>query len=417
MLGTGAASATRAAILDAVTAHMPVICTRQVAADLGLDSEARYQHLTVADDAEAALDAVETALDDPVYELAHHQAAQLQQLLILDADSGQDDRLHSQLERTGLSLIVLGSWEGTTATIAADGTITSADSENLIGRCHIADTGTFTEILTATDTAEPAPEPPHQGEPKVGLPTEPPAPETTPEKNNEPDLHLRVLGQPTMTCKGHPIGWRRRRSSLLLAALALEPDGRTLDDLLETVVGDSHVTKARNHLGTIISGTRSNVRNAAGSEINVIVHDEHTDRYQLHEAVTVDLHQFTHHRRLAAAAEDEPSRRHHLEAALALYGGDLAEGYEDDWLESPRAQLRKAAYTTCLHLAALYRETDDHGATIKVLERACAIDRARPEAWTALAEAHTATGDEAAAEKTRRQQRLWAAAEHHTAPT
>lgn len=62
------------------------------------------------------------------------------------------------------------------------------------------------------------------------------------------------------------------------------------------------------------------------------------------------------------------------------------------------------------------RNADDHEAATAVLEHAIAIDRARPDAWTALIDTRTAAGDEVGAQKARRGQRLWATGDHNTTP-
>ncbi|MEU5871922.1 hypothetical protein AB0A73_10215 [Glycomyces sp. NPDC047369] len=66
------------------------------------------------------------------------------------------------------------------------------------------------------------------------------------------------------------------------------------------------------------------------------------------------------------------------------------------------------------YLAALHRDIDDNTAAISVLERATAMDRTRPDAWTAPIEARAAIGDEVGARKARRGQRLWATGDHNT---
>jgi DNA-binding SARP family transcriptional activator len=224
------------------------------------------------------------------------------------------------------------------------------------------------------------------------------------------------LGTPALVWNGKPIQWRRRRSLLLLAALATAPEGRGLDDLLETVVGDSHVDKARGHLGTITSDTRRDVRDTTGLDIRAVLHDDQTDRYRLHPDIASDLTDFHHERHLAATSTTDAERVDHLTRALACYGGDFATGLDDDWLEATRTELRAAAYTTCLYLAALHRDKDDLDAATAVLERATAIDRTRPDAWAALIDARTAAGDEVGAQKARRGQRLWATGDHNTIP-
>jgi DNA-binding SARP family transcriptional activator len=410
-----------------------VIATQAVAEDIGLDLTEPPAYVTVVPDLATAIDTAESRIEDPVLELAASREEVPPLLLIIERSESNEDQLAQVLTHDLASALVIGHWESANITIAPDGTVIAQQPPDAgleqLTRCYIADVTTFKELLVVTDPLPAETEAPHRNDNEGADPgdaSEPDPPRAPVEPENiqagpPPDseqgtLRLRLVGQPVLTWDGQPIRWRRRKSLQLLTAIALDPDGRTLDDLLETVLGDSHVNKARGHLGTITSDTRRDVKDATGLNIRVVLHDDQTDRYRLHDDVAVDLHEFEQHRRLAAAADNDDDRRAHLETALQLYGGDLASGYEEDWLEQPRAQLQRAAYTTCLHLAALSRDHGDLPAEIATLERATAIDRTRPEAWNALAEAHTAAGDEPAAEKARRHQQLWTRAVHNTAP-
>ncbi|WP_030154499.1 bacterial transcriptional activator domain-containing protein [Glycomyces sp. NRRL B-16210] len=345
-------------------------------------------------------------------------------LLLITDDPHEDvHRLTEALKHDLVNAVILGAWESAELTIAADGTITERHPDDTtfvaIDCCYIADPHTLNETLdltTPTATAAPRPEPDAAPHTDTTEATTPPAPAlTAPAESEQPRLIL--LGTPALLWQGTPIRWRRRSSLLLLAALAAAPDGCRLDDLLETVVGDGHdITKARGHLGTVTSDTRRDFNDATGLNLRAVLHDDQTDRYRLHPDITTDLTDFHHHRHPAATAATDPERIDHLTHALAAYGGDFATGLEDDWLDTTRTELRQAAYTTCLHLAALHRDADDLEAATTVPERATAIDRTRPEAWTTLIETRTAAGDEVGAQKARRGQRLWTSGDHNTAP-
>lgn len=432
--GPGAPAAIRAAILAASASHVPIVITREIAEAIGLDPVEPPPHLTITADLAEAIDIAEARTEDPVFDLAAGRADLPPLILITEPPGPRTDRLTEVLAHGLIGALILGPWENAQISVAPDGTVIAHDPPEAgledLSRCYIADEATFAELLTATDDpSEPdqetestnSPEneePEHNTEPqKTTAPNRPePAAVTEATTENAGLLRLTLFGKPTLTWNDQPIRWRRRRSLQLLTALALEPAGRSLDDLLETVVGDSRIDKARGHLGTITSDTRRDVKDFTGLDIRVIIHDDETDRYRLHEVLTVDLHEFNQQRHLAATTDNDTDRRTHLEAALRLYSGDLAAGMAEDWLDDSRAEYKRTAYTTCLHLAALHRDVDNLPAAIEVLERATAIDRARSDAWAALAETHTATGDEAAAEKTRHQLRLWAVPAHNTTP-
>ncbi|MCH7229935.1 LysM peptidoglycan-binding domain-containing protein [Glycomyces sp. L485] len=426
--GPGAHAVARAAIITAATSEVPVVVTASTAEYIGLDPAHTPAHLTVVADIDAALDAAEERIEDPVFDLSAGRIDLPPLLLIAEDPHDREQRLTEILEHDLIGALVLGDWKPAQLTIAADGTVTAYHPPEAgldrLERCYIADPSTLNEAMKVTIEPAPAPIPdPEPGDEDDGPQEQPeaeesePAPiEDTPTTDAKPRLIL--LGAPALTWQGRPVQWRRRRSLALLAALAAAPDGLTRDDLLETVVGDSHVDKARGHLGTIASDTRRDVRDTTGLDIRAILHDDQTDRYRLHPDITSDLADFRRQRHLAATSTTDAERRDHLTRALACYGGDFATGLDDDWLEQPRTELRAAAYTTCLHLAALHRDADDLDAATAVLERATAtaIDRTRPDAWTALIDTRTTAGDEVGAQKARRGQRLWTTGDHNTTP-
>jgi DNA-binding SARP family transcriptional activator/LysM repeat protein len=424
--GPGAHAVTRAAIITAATSEVPLVITASAAESIGLDPARAPATLTLVADLDAALDTAEARIEDPVFDLSAGRVDLPPLLLITEDTHDQEQRLTDALQHDLIGALVLGDWKPAQLTLAADGTVTAHHPPEAgldrIDRCYIADPATLNDALTVTIEAEPTltpdPEPEGEGDGSEASseservePTPIARPQTTDEQPR-----LTILGTPALTWQGRPVQWRRRRSLVLLTALATAPDGLTRDDLLETVVGDSHVDKARGHLGTITSDTRRDVRDTTGLDIRAILHDDQTDRYRLHPDITSDLADFHRERHLAATSITDTERRNHLTRALAYYGGDFATGLDDDWLEPTRTELRAAAYTTCLHLAALHRDADDNPAAISVLERATAIDRTRPNAWTALIEAHTAIGDEVGAQKVRRGQRLWTTGDHNTTP-
>ncbi|MEU5871933.1 bacterial transcriptional activator domain-containing protein [Glycomyces sp. NPDC047369] len=423
--GPGAHAVTRAVIIAAATSGVLVVVTASAAESIGLDPAHAPAHLAVVADLRVALDIAEERIEDPVFDLSAGRIDLPPLLLITEDTHDQQQRLTDVLKHDLIVALVLGDWKPVQLTIAADGTVTAQHPQDAdlgrIERCYIADPATLNDALTVTTETEPSstqePVPDDEVDAPEAQPESKPVESTSAEHPRAAAEQPRftVLGTPALTWQGRPIQWRRRRSLLLLAALAASPEGLTLDDLLVTVVGDGHdITKARGHLGTVVSDTRRDVRDTTGLDIRAILHDDQTDRYRLHPDITSDLADFHRERHLAATSATDAERRDHLTQVLACYGGDFATGLDDDWLESTRTELRAAAYTTCLHLAALHRDADDNAAASNVLERATAIDRTRPDAWTALIEVHTVIGDEVGAQKARRGQRLWATGDHNT---
>jgi DNA-binding SARP family transcriptional activator len=423
--GPGAPAVIRAALINAAASQVPVIITARAAETISLHPTTPPAWLTVVPDLDAALDIADERIEDPVFDLSAGRIDLPPLLLIADNPEDRAQRLAEVLKHDLVGALLLGDWETAALTVAADGTVTDhhppeAELES-IERCYIADLKTLTEAFTVTGApprAEETNDAPRERT-LIALPdSEDEVPEfaqpQSPHSDERPRLIL--LGTPSLLWNGKPVQWRRRRSLLLLTALATAPEGRGLDDLLETVVGDSHVDKARGHLGTVTSDTRRDVRDTTGLDIRAVLHDDQTDRYRLHPDIASDIADFHLERHLAATSTTDTERADHLARALACYGGDFATGLDDDWLEPTRTELREAAYTTCLHLAALHRDANDLDTATAVLERATAIDRTRPDAWAALIDARIAAGDEVGAQKARRGQRLWATGDHNTTP-
>jgi DNA-binding SARP family transcriptional activator/tetratricopeptide (TPR) repeat protein len=83
--------------------------------------------------------------------------------------------------------------------------------------------------------------------------------------------------------------------------------------------------------------------------------------------------------------------------AVALYRGDLLEGFDDEWLEAPRERLRELQVRLLLDLIAASRATRAHAAGIGYARQLLAIDPWREDGIRALIELRNASGDRAGA--------------------
>jgi DNA-binding SARP family transcriptional activator/tetratricopeptide (TPR) repeat protein len=83
--------------------------------------------------------------------------------------------------------------------------------------------------------------------------------------------------------------------------------------------------------------------------------------------------------------------------AVALYRGDLLEGFDDEWLEAPRERLRELQVRLLLDLIAASRATGAHAAGIGYARQLLAIDPWREDGIRALIELRNANGDRAGA--------------------
>ena len=112
--------------------------------------------------------------------------------------------------------------------------------------------------------------------------------------------------------------------------------------------------------------------------------------------VRVDLDQF--HEALRRSEEtDGDERCNILEAAVALYRGDLLEGFYEEWLSEPREQLRQRYLGA---LERLVRVEADRGRTLRAIawaERLLRSDPLREETYRTLMELHADGSDRARA--------------------
>lgn len=83
--------------------------------------------------------------------------------------------------------------------------------------------------------------------------------------------------------------------------------------------------------------------------------------------------------------------------AVALYRGDLLEGFDDEWLEAPRERLRELQVRLLLELIAGSRASGAHAAGIGYARQLLAIDPWREDGIRALIELRNANGDRAGA--------------------
>lgn len=86
-----------------------------------------------------------------------------------------------------------------------------------------------------------------------------------------------------------------------------------------------------------------------------------------------------------------------LEAALAVYGGDLLPGCYDEWLLAEQDRLRQRYVSALERLLALHAQAGVHDKAIRVAERLLRFDPLREDAHRSLIVAHIGRGDRARA--------------------
>jgi DNA-binding SARP family transcriptional activator len=221
------------------------------------------------------------------------------------------------------------------------------------------------------------------------LPLRPPAP---PAARGAAPLDLRCFGPFEARVGGEPLAaWSRRKATLVLAALAMEPRGVPAFMLGELLAGDD--APSRNVLKVTIHALRRTLEPALGpNAVSAYVrHDD--DRYRLApEALgEVDVRAF-------AAALDEGDRLRagdpaaaaaRYEAGLAWYRGELLEGsFYLPYFEAERELYRRRAVAAMRWLAARAGERMDDAGADRWLRRAVEAAPVDEEAHVALIRLH-----------------------------
>jgi len=249
--------------------------------------------------------------------------------LVLLTPSPSDPRRLSALAELGhelnIHIIVAGVWPpGVTWHIDSDGHTTRNGTP--IGRLNILNEAALTQIVgllqPATRRTAEATLADHQ--PPMA------ASQALP-------FRLAILGRPQLaTPTSSAVHIRRSGSWQLAVYLALQPDGVTRADLLETIFGHLKQSTATASLNTCLYELR-----------RALIVNGHTalltidDRHRLDPAlITVDWWQL-----------EADLRRGNYEAAIARYTGPLADGHSWDWLPEHRQTARHIVADAHVHLA------------------------------------------------------------------
>ncbi|MCD0444250.1 hypothetical protein LO763_11520 [Glycomyces sp. A-F 0318] len=355
--GPGQRGATRAAILTAIAARARILVTE--AADLRLE-------LGVG----AASDQVRfTAGLDEALDIAGDGDT-----VVVCADTDLDESTRPMLERFlaatgGRSAFILGHWIPSSLVLEADGTVQAAHGRSTdagLRSLHIADQDTTAAVLAglAAPNAEPEdgvlPEPADlhsNGQADTAPAATPVRPETG------PVLRLCLFGQPDAYLDGQLVPLKKgRRSRAFLTVLACADGPIRRDELLEGVVGDMvEIDRAKNNFSAVAIDTRRALREATGDHAaEFYTYERATETYELERhRFIVDLDEFNDAEQAAALASDPAKAVEHLEAAVALYMGDLAPEVDTDAVSRLRDLYRDKAIRILAKLVEYYLGTGD----------------------------------------------------------
>jgi DNA-binding SARP family transcriptional activator len=215
-------------------------------------------------------------------------------------------------------------------------------------------------------------------------------------------VSVQVLGPTNVRIDGFPTqdpDLRRERVRALLVCLVLRP-ATTRDQLAGTLWPDQPTEKAHKNLRTTLAYLHSLLepRRAAGDATWFVRVDGHHIR--LHHDLDVDVWAFT--RLLDRAEQAEREGRPHtalplFREAIELWGGDLAEDLDHEWLDLERIHLRSRFVRAACRAAELLVATHEAGPAVDIARRALDIDRWNDRSYLALAAAYDALGDHTSA--------------------
>ena len=221
---------------------------------------------------------------------------------------------------------------------------------------------------------------------------------TPPDSN----LAVRLLGQCTTLVDGSPTAdpnWRRERVRALLVALVMRPN-TTREQLAGALWPDVAMERAAKNLRTTLSYLHGVLepRRPPGDATWFVRIDGSS--VALSPTLDVDLWRF---RELLDAA-DEAERAGRPNAALPLmlealdlWGGDLAEDLDLEFLELERIHLRSRFVRASCRAAELLVASRRPNEAIAVARPALDVDRWNERSYLALADAYVAIGDHTSA--------------------
>ncbi len=196
---------------------------------------------------------------------------------------------------------------------------------------------------------------------------------------------------------GTDVAERMRSSArVLLALLAIRPQGVRAEEVDDLLAPQLDAAKARTHRNNAMSSARTAVRKALGDEkAAVIEYDSAQARYRLQEELfDADLWRFDE--ALREAGSDTESAAVHWKAAADEYTCDLLYEIAEPWVETERHHRSQQAVDALIRLA----EEEETQKGIDLLERACGIDRHNEVVHRMLVEKQAECGEPHSAHRT-----------------
>jgi DNA-binding SARP family transcriptional activator len=197
-------------------------------------------------------------------------------------------------------------------------------------------------------------------------------------------VRIHLFGRPHLTEDEAPLKFKApaRALSLLTYLFVNGAAPLTRDAVAFALWPDDMEADARANLRRHLFYLTNDVLPAAAPKTPWIVADKRTIGWNPAAPAWCDVRAFE---RLAAdpAAGAE---------AVALYRGDLLEGFDDEWLEAPRERLRELQVGLLLSLIASSRASGAHAAGIGYARQLLTVDPWREDGIRALIELRNVAG-------------------------
>jgi DNA-binding SARP family transcriptional activator len=301
--------------------------------------------------------------------------------------------------RNGAEVICLGRDNDPLLVVDESGGISTSGEHTALRRVRM-----MTEAEAAAALANLLVSPPTPLEPAVEEPVE--GAKARPRQNSAEMISVRLLGPYRITVGDSEVAsGLRAKARELLAYLAVNREGVTMDAATEALWPEADPDKGQSYFRTVIANLRSTLRAAAGLEDACAVVERVGPRYRLDpDLVVVDLWQFSDGLRGINREADAAGREH----AADSYVGEFAAGEDFTWAGPVREQLRRKAIDNLTALAEARRASDDLKGALRALERAIEFDPYGEELYSAAMKIQLLLGRRDAAGRTLRllEQRL-----------
>ena len=182
-------------------------------------------------------------------------------------------------------------------------------------------------------------------------------------------LTIRTFGETDVRVDGRSVKWRSDSARILFFYLLAHPQGRTRDQIIETLWHTDPDFAASGRFRVVVYRLR-----AALQMRGAVIEDHSHYRLEPEIVAVCDTQRFTEAIGRAEHSVDAYAKRWLYELALENYRGDYLPDETADWVLEIRAQHRTAAAHALLELSRLHHDRGDCVAAIDSLEDALTRD-------------------------------------------